>query len=150
MVVWPAVVLSVLIAFGIALFAVGLLGWRRPGAAENERLWMSGVYFFLLLFFAVWASSAWLEPWGPVLADVAWLNLLAVGVFIGLIVFAASPPARRARLRRGRGGLVATERAPMEDSPAETVPAALAGGFGVTFWLVLLLLIAAALAGAIL
>lgn len=147
---WPVIVISFGLALGFALLVVGFAGWRRPNAAEQESLWLSAIYFFLILFFGIWAVSAWLEPWGPTAGDVPWLALLFVALFIALILVAATPPPRRQRLRRLEGGgLVPAEDVPMEDRPDESVAALLLGGFGLVFWLAIFLLLVAAVVGAL-
>ena len=52
------------------------------------------LFFFLMLFVAIWAGGIWLRPVGPPVGGVSWLGFVAVAVALALIL-AALTPARR-------------------------------------------------------
>jgi hypothetical protein len=125
-----AVVLNLLLALIVALlFAVILVyGFGRRAAGP-----MSGfLFFFGLLFFAVWAGSVWITPIGPELWGVPWMTMMIVGLVVAMIIAAVAAP-------------VSPEpTAPDEDGIAP--PGAAGWGCGILFWLTIAVLLVAAVA----
>ena len=80
---------ALFIGLGIAwLFGVGL-GTRGP--------WNSFFWFFVLIFLFSWGGGVWLTPFGPTGWGVSWLPFLFAGVFITLVLLAATPRSARGR-----------------------------------------------------
>ena len=50
--------------------------------------------FFLLLFPAIWAVSAWAEPVGPVIYGFHWVPGVFIGFWLILLMAAFIPPRR--------------------------------------------------------
>lgn len=116
-------ILEILFAFLLALLfsglIIGIFGRRGPGPAGGF------LFFFILLFLVVWASSFWVTPAGPYLWDVPWLTLLFVALVVVFLIAALTPPAPSGRV-----------------PPAETTTSeAVALAFGVFFWILIFLLI---------
>lgn len=64
------------------------LGFRRRGA------WPGLFLFFIIIFLAAWAGGRWLAPIGPASFGVFWLSFLVVGLFVALVIAAATTPGR--------------------------------------------------------
>jgi hypothetical protein len=88
--------------------------------------------FFLLIFLAAWAAGLWFAPFGPVLLGVAWLPILFVALLAALLLAAFTP-------QRSRG----------EPVPAEGTRAGeeVAVGISVFFWVAVVFLLGAIIAG---
>jgi hypothetical protein len=82
--------LLIALVFGIILAALLTYPLRREGPGPVGGL----VFFFLLLFLAIWAGGRWLRPAGPPVYGVSWLGFLFVGILVALILAAAVPPRR--------------------------------------------------------
>lgn len=126
---WLEIVFALLIAFVIAAIFVPLLGWRHPGAREEEGWGAAFLFLFLILFLATWAGGAWLSPYGPAIWGVPWLGFLLFGIFVALLIAAVVPPARRL-----------DPSAPEAPGGPDSEPPMLIG-LGVFFWILLILLI---------
>ncbi|MFW6154255.1 MAG: hypothetical protein ACOC95_03465 [Planctomycetota bacterium] len=90
--------LALLLAVIFSIILAYPLGRRAPGPLEGL------LFFFLILFLAIWAAGAWVRPVGPAVYDVPWLVFLVVGLILSLILAAASPARRGAP----EGDVVAT------------------------------------------
>lgn len=101
--IWIEILISLVIALVLAAIFVPLLGWRRPGAAEDEAT-LTFVFFFALVFLITLAGGAWLMPAGPTAWGVAWFTFLVVGVITALLLAAVAPPERRRPARLGEMG----------------------------------------------
>ncbi len=81
---------EIIFAFLIGTILASILAYpldrRGPGPLDGL------LFFFLILFLAVWAGGVWLTPVGPPVWGVPWLGFLVVGILIALIVAAAVPP----------------------------------------------------------
>jgi hypothetical protein len=133
MLVWD-IVLALIVAVIFSLLLVAAAGRRGPGP------WAGFLFFFLVLFLAVWAAGVWLRPIGPVVYGGYWVGALVVGVLIALLLAAAVPPGPRVTP-------VEVE-TPPEGAPAETPEEeAVTTALGVFFWILLLGLIAAIVLG---
>jgi hypothetical protein len=97
--------------------------------------WGSFWTFILVLIFAGFAASVWIEPFGPPLYNVAWAPILIVILLFALFLAAASPP----RYRRD----YAAERNLAEPEDAEVPVMALSA----LFWIFLVGLLIAAIMG---
>jgi len=105
------------------LFGVTLLITLFFGVALSIRgPWGSFWTFFMVVLLGVIAADLWVAPTGPYYGDVYWFPPLAAGLFIALLLAAATPsPRTRSKLER------------QTHEPAEENAVALAlGGF---FWL---------------
>lgn len=79
---------DVLFALIIALVFTGIfaIGFNRRGP------WASLPVFFLLVFLAAWMGGAWASPLGPILWGGHWVPYAMMGLFIALLLAAASNP----------------------------------------------------------
>jgi uncharacterized membrane protein len=116
-----------LLLLAIVISVVFSYGFRARGP------WGTFWTFFAVVFLAIWAADVWVSPVGPYWRNVYWLPPLAVGVLIALLL-AAATPSPKARER------VETER---HETPEESTRIALSA----FFWIMLLFLIAAVIAG---
>jgi len=130
--VFAFIFFALFLALFFSVLLVGVLGWRRPGHFEPGA---SISFLFLIFFFGLWAAAVWLQPVGPVLWGVAWMPILFAGLILGLIVLAATP--RRPRISPPRPAI-----GNRPSSGAGERDAAL--GLGVFFWLLLFLVLLAA------
>ncbi|MFW6226518.1 MAG: hypothetical protein ACOC31_00285 [Bacteroidota bacterium] len=114
------------IFLALAITALFSYGFRSRGP------WGSFWTFFLILFLAIWAADVWIAPTGPYWGDIYWFPPLAVGLHIALLLAAATPSPR------------ARAEADVSASEDETDAVVAIGGF---FWIILILLFIAAIAG---
>lgn len=127
---WLPITIAILVALLFTLPIVWLLGWRRPGAAPEESIVLSGMFMFLLVFLATWALSGWLTPWGPEVEGVPWLLAMIVAAFVALIVLVASPSPTYSSTSDSSANI---------DRAAE--------GIGLMFWILIVLLLIVAVVG---
>jgi len=139
---WSSVLVAVVIAILFTLVLVSLLGWRRPGAAQTESVVTSAVFFFMILFLSTWAAGAWISPRGPLAFGVPWLAWLAVALVVTLTLAAITQPWDRRRSRNAEPTTAATT---TPGHAGEIV----AAGFGLAFWLLMVVLLLVAVAGSI-
>ncbi|MCB0765469.1 MAG: hypothetical protein KDB84_12225, partial [Flavobacteriales bacterium] len=97
----------------IALILTSTLyyGFRRAGP------WRSFWSLLIVLFLGLAFATAWMRPMGPLWYDVAWVDMFIFGLFLALLLAAASPvrPRRRTQdptlsstvIRDGEGSVVA-------------------------------------------
>jgi Ca2+/Na+ antiporter len=76
-------ILALLIGFILAI--IFSRGFRRRGP------WASFILFAVVVFLAAWAGGIWVMPFGPLVANVALLPFLLVGLLVALLL-AAVPP----------------------------------------------------------
>lgn len=98
--------------------------YRGEGRAAGVSVAL--LFYFLILFPLIWAISAWVGPVGPMLWGIYWMPILLIGLALTLLIAAVTP-------RPPRGG-----------TDADVGDAA--AGFGVFFFLLLILGIGAAIA----
>lgn len=101
------------------IFSSILMSFNRRGPGP----WFGFIFFFLIIFFLLWAAGPWIRPVGPIHLGIAWFPLLAFGLIISLLIGAVVPPTRKTPRNRGGDELTTGE---AEDS------AKLAVGF--VFW----------------
>jgi hypothetical protein len=89
---YVAALVSFSVAFVFTLVLALLLDRRGPGPLGGI------VFFFTLLWLAVWAGGVWLSASETFLWGASWLGFLAPGLAVTLIL-AAVTPRRRRRLR---------------------------------------------------
>ncbi|MFW5820119.1 MAG: hypothetical protein ACOCWA_02425 [Bacteroidota bacterium] len=94
--------------------------------------WGSIWTFILILILAGLAAEAWVEPFGPVYYDVAWIPTLFVILLFALLLAAATPT---------RGRYVETRTTPPEAEPETRDTAGIV--LGVFFWILMLFLVVA-------
>lgn len=119
-------VIGLLFAFVVALLIAGLFA----GTGHRYGAWPSVLWFFVLLWIAVWALAAWWKPvgWYPVWG-VSWVPFVAVGIILAALFAAATETGAR----RWRGS--ATEAPP--DAPQRDAVAVAGIALGVFFWIAL-------------
>lgn len=123
-----------ILAFIIAILfaAIFSYGFKRRGPWGN--FWS----FFLILFLIIWVADIWVTPEAPQWVywnNVAWFPLLMFGLIIALLLAAATPTHRPPKPG------IEPETAPTE--PEEAAIAII----GVFFWIMLIFLIGAIIAG---
>lgn len=116
----------------VALFVGSIFyyGFKRTGP------WGSLWSFLLVLFLGTLLVSVWLDPVGPIWWGAAWIDLLFFGLIFALLLAAATPPSRQEGTYTS--DVVTNER----DGKHAAVVA-----IGLYFWLMLVLLTAAIIAG---
>lgn len=126
-----------LIEFTLVLFmalvvaSIFFYGFRSRGP------WSAFWVFLLILFLAGWAGRLWVTPAGPLLWGYGWLPVLVFVFIVALLIAVASPNEdSTTRDEIGRSRRRATD-------PDTEVGAA----FGIFFWVLLILLITAIVAG---
>jgi len=125
------VMLDFFLSFAIALIlgtALSLV-YRHQGMRPGSGFW----FFFLVLFFAIWAGGVWLAPNGPELASVYWLNFIWIGLTVALLLAAAIAP-RRIYLESLSRMRVRSSELRFEVEPGSV--------FNLSFWVLILLLAA--------
>jgi len=126
-------ILDLLMALLIAL----VLTWFFSVAVGTTGPWPSFWVFFVVVLLFSWALSLWVRPIGPAFLGVYWLPYLVFGVFIALLIAAATPPDDRAR-RSDRA-----DRAARGAAPEDVAAAGTALAVGVFVWIALILLLLA-------
>lgn len=130
---WIPIFVAIVVALLFTMPIVWLLGWRRPGAAAEESVVLSGLFMFVLVFLATWALSGWLTPWGPQVSGTPWLLALIVAAFVALLVLVASPSPSYSTTSSIGGEPAGVDRA--------------AEGIGLMFWILVVLLLIVAVIG---
>lgn len=123
--------LELLLALFIGLILTGVFA----AGFQRARDWDALLAFFVIVFLASWIGGLWIAPVGPVVSGIYWLPFVVVGIIVALLLAALSPPSREERLRRlrqTRGEPVTTE---------ESTAGALLAGFGIFFWILMLVLL---------
>ncbi len=127
MYLFAEILISITLALVVGLFFYYLFKYTGP--------WGSFWTFIIVLVLAGIAASAWIEPIGPVIYDVAWVPILAVVLLFALLLAAASPPRHRTRNQ------------PREDLQKTTDKELPILAISTIFWLFLVVLMIAAIAG---
>lgn len=121
-------IINALIAAIFSGILIAIIG--RPTAKSKG---LGFLFYFVLLFLAMWAGALWITPFGPVIYGAAILPILMVAVLISLlIVVSAMTPFERDTLRT-------------PTTPGERKAVMVA--FGVFFWIVVVVLIGMILGG---
>jgi hypothetical protein len=106
-------------------------------AFDTHGPWDSFFWFFLVIFLFSWGGGSWVTPFGPTGWGVSWLPFLCMGIFMALLLTAATPQTRRRR-RRGEVHVVST--ADIKDRALEMKN--VEATFDVFFWMLLIVLAA--------
>jgi hypothetical protein len=88
----------------------------------------------LHLFLGTWAGGLWITPFGSPWLGVYWMPFLVAGLFVALLVAATDQSSRRSYERK-------------ETEPDHVEHAALATAFGLLFWILIMALAIAIVAG---
>ena len=125
-------VIEFIIVLFIALFIASIFfyGFRSRGP------WGAFWVFLLILFLSAWVGRLWIAPAGPVIWGFAWLPVIFFVLIIALAIAVASP--------REEERTVDYEDTRTEVTEGDRQAAA---AFGIFFWILLLILIAAIIAG---
>lgn len=116
-----------------AVLAAALSGDYRRRGYPRAKIWPLFGVLFLPTLLAVWAATLWMAPVGPVIWDVYWVPALIAGVVVALLVIALSPSTRSRRKTLPNEMIRNEERIGL--------------AVGIFFWVVLVLLIFAVVAG---
>jgi hypothetical protein len=81
-----------------ALFIGLAIAWLFGLALGTRGPWNSFFWFFFVIFLFSWGGGVWLTPFGPTGWGVSWLPFLVMGVFITLLLSAATPQSSRRRM----------------------------------------------------
>lgn len=87
--------MSLLFALAIGLCVA--LVWSA--LFDTHGPWNSFFWFFLVIFLFSWGGGFFIAPFGPMGWGVAWLPLVLMGVFMALLLTAATPRSARRRTR---------------------------------------------------
>lgn len=120
-----------------AIFFYGL-GRRGP--------WGTFWTFLLVLFFAAWAGSLWLQPIGPVFWGYAWLPLL-FWVFIVALLISVAAGEDRSTSRYDQTSKTDATKTNATRTEVTEAEAGTAVALGLFFWILLGFLIVAILIG---
>jgi NADH:ubiquinone oxidoreductase subunit 6 (subunit J) len=125
-----------LIAFLVAsLLSLLLIPVRRPRTAQAKTSTAVGVLFlFFILFLGTWAGGLWITPFGSPWLGVYWMPFLVAGLFVALLVAATDQSSSRSY--EGK-----------ETESDHVEHAALATAFGLLFWILIMALAIAIVAG---
>lgn len=92
------------------------------------------ITFFLIIFFATWATSIWIEPFGPTFVGVYYLPIIFLGLLFLLALAAATDP-----YHFSQGSNKAESQQVSKEVEAEVEAAGAV--VGLFFWLFLILMI---------
>jgi len=123
----PALIFALAIGASIA--------WVWSTVFDTHGPWNSFFWFFAVIFLFSWGGGTWIAPFGPIGWGVAWLPIVFLGVFMALLLTAATPRSRRKRTRSTDAPLKAM-RASGRVSPAIAVLATL----DLFFWVLIVVL----------
>lgn len=125
-----------LVAFFVALLlSLLLIPFRRPRSAQAKASTAVGVLFlFFILFLGTWAGGLWITPFGSPWLGVYWMPFVVAGLFVALLVAATDQSSRRSYERK-------------ETEADHVEHAALATAFGLLFWILIMALAIAIVAG---
>lgn len=121
----------VVLFMALIVASIFFYGFRSRGP------WSAFWVFLLILFLAGWAGRLWVTPAGPAIWGFGWLPVLMFVFIVALLIAAASPredTTTSDEIRRSR------TRATRPDTEA-------GAAFGIFFWVLLIVLIAAIVAG---
>ncbi|HTB21601.1 MAG TPA: hypothetical protein VK914_02730 [bacterium] len=86
-----------LLLFALAIGLCVALVWSS--VFDTHGPWNSFFWFFLVIFLFSWGGGSWIAPFGPMGWGVPWLPILLMGVFMALLLTAATPRSARRRNR---------------------------------------------------
>jgi len=127
------IIISFVLAILFALLLPSL--FRRDGPGPLRGI----VFYFLIIFLFTWAIGSWVTPIGPVLFNTSWLAFLIVALLVMVLIAVLIPP----NIPKNNEFLK-TDRVAEERRNANRL---INASFGAFFWLLMLILIAAGIAG---
>jgi hypothetical protein len=117
--------------------AVALLVCATFALVTRRKIRRTGFgWFFLIVLIVTWAGGVWLQPFGPALAEIRWLQFLIVGLVV-VLLFALFAPLKPPRGRHETLNQM-EEIARQKELQKFTYVT-----LGIVFWVVLAILIAA-------
>ncbi len=122
------VLVAILIAAVVGVFFYYVFKFAGP--------WGNFWAFLTVLILAGVAAGAWIEPFGPVVYEVAWVPVLFVIFLFALLLAALSPPSARRTASIPEDPLLEV---PEEEAPFMAISA--------VFWIFLAFLLVAAVIG---
>src|ERR1035441_7197198 len=78
---------ELLFALFFGLIIVGVISF----AFKTKGPWDNFLWFFLVVGLFAWVGGVWLRPFGPAWMGIGWFPIICVGLFVGLLLTAASP-----------------------------------------------------------
>lgn len=123
--------IALFIAIVLAALFVFAFGWGR---SDTDQGWPALLFFFLIVWMGAWALGPWVTPFGPLFWGVPVLTFFFIALLFALVLAAAVPA--RSRRPYPAGG----------PSRVDEEARAAALGFGVFFWVLLLVLLVALVA----
>lgn len=121
------------LVIALIIGALFYYGFKRRGP------WAFWV-FLLILFFTAWAGSFWIEPAGPLIWGFAWLPIFFWVFIVALVIAAAGETSATSRYER-------TTDVETTDREITESEAGAAAAFGIFFWVLLGILLAAIIIG---
>lgn len=124
--------IALVVAASLSLLLIPL---RRPRSAQAKTTTAMGVLLlFFILFLGTWAGGLWITPFGPVWLGVYWMPFVVAGFFVALLVALTDRSSWRIHERNG--------------TKSDRVErAALVTAFGFLFWILIMALTIAIIAG---
>jgi ABC-type transport system involved in cytochrome c biogenesis permease component len=128
------ILFSLFFAVFFAILLANVFGRRGPGPAKGL------IFFITLMFLFSWAVGGWITPMGPVHWGVSWMGYLLVALLIALLLGALLPSSKTSDKPENEGKFTDDE---MFQQEANKYPMEL--GFGIFFWLTVIVLLGMAI-----
>lgn len=112
--------------FLFAFLIAFILALALSAAVRKKTTMLDTLIIFIIIFFITWAGGVWFTPFGPPVFGVYLLPFIFIGVIIALLLMAAT--ARPDKTTAAAAGEVREEQA-------------VGLTLGISFWILLLLLI---------
>ena len=88
------------LSFLVFALIIGVgIAWIWSSIFDTHGPWNSFFWFFAVIFLFAWGGGSWIAPFGPIGWGVAWLPIVVMGVFMALLLTAATPRSNRSRSR---------------------------------------------------
>ena len=95
------------LSFLVFALIIGVgIAWIWSSIFDTHGPWNSFFWFFAVIFLFAWGGGSWIAPFGPIGWGVAWLPIVVMGVFMALLLTAATPPRHRRRARGAQADAV--------------------------------------------
>jgi hypothetical protein len=122
----------------IYALAIGIsISWIWSYAFNTHGPWNSFFWFFMVIFLFSWGGRFWVPPFGPLGWGVAWMPILAMGIFMALLLTAVTPRDRRHKAR----GWAKPANAAAAKKMAATEKA-IETSFDIFFWMLIVVMVA--------
>ena len=118
-----------------ALVIGSFISWFWTYAFDTHGPWNSFFLFFLVIFLFSWGGGTWVMPFGPTAWGVSWLPFICMGVFMALLLTAATPKASRRRVR-----IIPLHRTAAKEKRLAAQDRSIETSFDIFFWMLIIVL----------